>query len=38
MADERPVGTTYTDKGPKPDRGRQENKTVSIILKHICIF
>ena len=19
---ERPVGTTYTDKGPKPDRGR----------------
>ena len=24
MADpqERPIGTTYTDKGPKPDRGR----------------
>ena len=20
--DERPIGTTYTDKGPKPDRGR----------------
>ena len=21
-ASERPIGTTYTDKGPKPDRGR----------------